>query len=90
MKKRCQRIAGMILVFATVLAAFLSVPAEAETLQECHKVTSNYRDIKGKNKTVVRLWHVETASEKVTQEINGLAESWAEELGPDLPAARNT
>ena len=90
MKKRCQRIAGLILALATVLAALLSAPAGAETLQDCHKVTSSYQDTKAKNKSQVRLWHVETASEKVTQEINGIAEEWAEELGSDLPAAKNT
>ena len=90
MKKRCRRLAALILVLATVLTALLSAPAGAETLQECHRVTSSYKETKGKQKQVVRLWHVETASEEVTAEINGIAEGWAEELGSDLPAAKNT
>jgi peptidoglycan/xylan/chitin deacetylase (PgdA/CDA1 family) len=90
MKKRCRRIAALILVLATALTALLSAPAGAETLQDCHKVTSNYKDTKGKQKQVVRLWHVETALDEVTREINGIAEGWAEELGSDLPAAKNT
>ena len=90
MKKRCRRMAALILVLATVLTALLSAPAGAETLQECHRVTSSYKETKGKQKQVVRLWHVETASEEVTAEINGIAEGWAEELGSDLPAAKNT
>ena len=90
MKKRCRRITGLLLALVIALTALLFVPAGAETLQECHKVTSSYKDTKGKNKTIIRLWHVETALDKVTQEINGIAEEWAEELGKDLPAARNT
>ena len=90
MKKRCRRIAGLILALAVIPAALLFAPAGAETLQECHKVTSTYQEQKGKSKTVVRLWHVETASDQVTQEINGIAEKWADELGSDLPAAKNT
>ena len=90
MKKRCLRIAGLMTAAAIALTALLFAPAGAETLQDCHKVTNSYKDTKGKNKTVVRLWNVETANEKVTQEINGIAEAWAEELGSDLPAAKNT
>ncbi len=90
MKKRCRRFAGILLALATVMTALLFAPAGAETLQDCHKVTCAYKDTKAKNKTVVRLWHAETANEKVTQEINGIAEAWAEELGPGLPAAKNT
>ena len=90
MKKRCRRIAALILALATALTALLFVPAGAETLQDCHKVINSYQDTKGKQKQVVRLWHVETASEKVTSEINGIAEGWAEELRSDLPAAKNT
>ena len=56
----------MILALAIALTALLFAPAGAETLQECHKVTCTYQDTKGKDKTVVRLWHVETASDKVT------------------------
>ena len=90
MKKRCRRIAALILVFAIAAGALLFAPAGAETLQDCHKVTNTYQDKKGANKTVVRLWHVETALDQVTQEINGIAEEWASSLGSDLPAAKNT
>ena len=89
MKKRCLQFAGRILALTIALAALLFAPAAAETLQECHKVTNSYKDTKAKNKSVVRLWHVETVNEKVNSEVNGLAEGWAEELGGDLPAAKN-
>ena len=90
MRKRCQRTGSLLLAAAMFLAALLCAPAGAETLQDCHKVTSSYKDTTAKNKSVVRLWHVETAHSGVTQEINGLAEKWAEELGAGLPAAKNT
>ena len=89
MKKRCLQFAGRILALTIALAALLFAPAAAETLQECHKVTNSYKDTKAKNKSVVRLWHVETVNEKVNSDVNGLAEGWAEELGGDLPAAKN-
>ena len=88
MKNRFRRMAGLCLALALALLPLL--PAGAEPLQECHKVTNTYTDTKGSNKSVVRLWHVETANDDVTQEINGIAEGWAEELGADLPAAKNT
>ena len=89
MRKRCQRIAGMLLILAILQAALFSMPAGAETLQDCHRVTNTFKETKAKNLSVVRLWHVETALDSVTQEINGLAEAWAAELGSDLPKARN-
>ena len=90
MSRLLRRTAGLCLALAMILA-LLPVPAAgAETLQECHKVTNTYTDTKASNKSVVRLWHVETANEDVTREINGIAEKWAEELGSDLPAAKNT
>ena len=90
MKKRCRSIAGLILAFAVLWTALLSVPAGAEVLQDCHRVTNSYKDTKAKNISVVRLWHAETALESVNSEINGIAEAWAEELGPGLPKAINT
>ena len=89
MGKRCSRIAGLILALAICLTALSPVSAGAEALQDCHKVTNTYTETKGENKTVVRLWHVETALEAVTQEINGIAEKYAEELGGSLPAAKD-
>ena len=90
MGKRFRRIAGLCLALAIALAAFAPAAAGAETLQECHKVKNSYKETKAANKSVVKLWHAETALEEVTKEINGIAESWAEELGSDLPAAKNT
>lgn len=85
--------AALPAVFAVLFllcAVFPAFPARAESLQDCHRVTSGYQDTKQDNKSVVRLWQVETVLPAVSEEINGLAASWAEELGPSLPAAVNS
>ena len=79
MKKRCRRIAGLLMAIAISVTALLFAPAGAEPLQECHQVTSSFKQTKAKNKSQVKLWHVETANDEVTREINGIAEAWAEE-----------
>ena len=89
MSRHTRRIPALILVLAAALAALVPFHAGAEPRQECHKVTAGYTEKKAENKSVVRLWHVETANEAVTAEINGIAEKMAEEMGADLPAAKN-
>ena len=80
---------GMIML-AVLLAVFFAVPAsQAETLQECHKVTNTAKTTTQSNKSQIRLWHAETAVPAVTEEINALAEAWAEEIGPTLKSAGN-
>ncbi len=90
MRKRCRRIIGFCLALAMIPGLVIPAAAAAETLQDCHRVTASCKDTKAKNKSVVRLWRVETALDEVTREVNGIAEQWAEELGSDLPAAKNT
>ena len=75
-------------VCAVMLTGALS-GAGAEAISPLHKVTNTYKDTKNDNKSVTRLWHVETALESVTEDVNGIAEAWAWEKGPDLPAAKN-
>ncbi len=77
----------LILVLATLVLA--AACAAGEGFQPCHQVTSTSESTTQKNKSVVRLWHVETALDSVTEEINGIAEAWAEELGAELPEAKN-
>ena len=86
MKKKGCLLVLILLVLAVLPAA---VFAAGEGFQECHRVTSTAESTTQKNKSVVRLWHVETALDSVTDEINGIAEAWAAELGPELPAAKN-
>ena len=89
MRKCWRRITGLFLALALLPGTGI-LSAAAEPLQECHKVKSSYSDTKAQNKSVVRLWQVDTALEEVTEEINGIAAGWADELGGSLPDAENT
>ena len=93
---RTERIAGdHASLTALMLCAFciffssMAFSVMAEGIQDCHRVTNSYEDTKQENKSVIRLWRTETALPEVSDEINGIARSWAEELGPELPAAKN-
>ena len=81
---------SLALLMAALVFLCAAACASAETLQECHRVTLEYTDTKHDNKSVVRLWHADTAHPAVTEEINGIAEAWAADLGSDLPDAVNT
>ena len=71
------------------LVLSLTAAGKAETLRDCHRVTNTAKTQTQQNKSQVRLWHVETALSSVTDELNSLAEAWAEELSTDLPKAGN-
>ena len=86
MKRTIKRLAALLL--AAVLLTGLA-GAAAEPIQDCHRVTSTWKETKQDNKSRVKLWHVETALPSVTEEINAIAGEWAEELGPGLDAAKN-
>ena len=80
--------AGILLLI--LLICFMNMPVSgAESLRDCHRVTNKASVTTQKNKSQVKLWHVETAHPSVTEEINGIAQAWAEELSPDLPKAGN-
>ncbi len=79
----------ILLLLILLLPVAAARTACGETLQDCHRVSSSYTDTRQANSSVVRLWHVETALPAVTEEINALAQAWAEELGPGLPAQTN-
>ena len=80
--------AGILLL--VLLVCFMNIPVSgAESLRDCHRVTNKASVTTQKNKSQVKLWHVETAHPVVTEEINGIAQAWADELSPDLPKAGN-
>lgn len=80
--------AGILLLI--LLICFMNMPVSgAESLRDCHRVTNKASVATQKNKSQVKLWHVETAHPAVTEEINGIAQAWADELSPDLPKAGN-
>ena len=84
------RAASLILVLLILLCQLPAGAAHAEPLQDCHKVTNTYSDTTRSNKAQIRLWQVETALPAVTEEINGIASGWVEELGNFLPDAKNS
>lgn len=89
-REKMRKTIRTVLVLLTAVCLLAGTgSAYAETLQECHKVTNTATLSTQKNKSQIKLWHAETAHPAVTEEINGIAEAWAEELGPDLPKAGN-
>ena len=54
---------------ALLLGLLLAFGAAAgESISPYHQVTNQYKDTKNDNKSVVRLWQVETAADSVTEE----------------------
>lgn len=89
-REKMRRTIRTVLVLLTAICLLAGTgSAYAETLQECHKVSNTATLSTQKNKSQIKLWHAETAHPAVTEEINGIAEAWAEELGPELPKAGN-
>ena len=77
-------------VLVTLLAACLCFSGGgAEGMQACHRVNNTFKTTTQENKSQIELWHTETALPEVTDEINGLAEAWAAEIGPTLKKAGN-
>ena len=86
--KRIERFLSALV--AAVLLCCLFAPASAETIQECHRVTSTAKETKQDNGSRVKLWQLETAHPVVSEEVNSIAAKWAEELSPDLEKAQNS
>ena len=74
-------------VLTVLAAAYVPAARAGEPIADCHRVKNTYTETRQENKSVIRLWQVETALPAVTEEINGIARGWAEERGPELPAA---
>ena len=79
-------IIGVLLALAMAAGC---AAAGADGIQACHRVTNTSSLTTQANKSQIELWHAETALPEVTDEINGLAEAWAEEIGPTLKSAGN-
>lgn len=77
-------------LLALMLCAALLLPAAAaETLQDCHRVTVTHEDTTQKNKSVIRLWTLDTALDSVDEELSALTQEYVERLGPTLQKAGN-
>ena len=84
------------LLLAAMLLAGLYTPAMAEKmepgmpLQECHKVVSTKKDTTQKNKSVIRLWTLDTYDDSVDAELAAITQDYVDRLGPTLQKAANT
>ncbi len=84
------------LLLTAMLCLGLSLPAGAEKLepgmplQPCHEVTATKEDITQKNKSVIRLWTLDTYDDTVDAELAALTQEYVDRLGPTLQAAANT
>ena len=75
-------------LFALILLLLLPLSlAFAEPLQECHKVQMDKVDTTQANKSVIRIWTVDTVLDSVDDEIRSIEDAYAQRLGPDLPKA---
>jgi len=78
-------------MLACLLCIFLLLgTAGAETLQDCHRVTVTRKDTTQKNKSVIRLWTLDTACDAVDAELAALTSAYVERLAPTLQKAANS
>lgn len=83
-------------LMTVMLLVGLVLPAQAEKiepgmpLQECHKVEATRADTTQKNKSVIRLWTLNTYDDTVDAELAAITGEYVERLGPTLQAAANS
>lgn len=83
-------------LMTVMLLAGLVLPAQAEKiepgmpLQECHKVEATRADTTQKNKSVIRLWTLNTYDDTVDAELAAITGEYVDRLGPTLQAAANS
>lgn len=74
----------------TLCLILLCGAARADGMQDCHRFTLEREDITQKNKSVVRVWHMDTANDTVDRELMDIAYEYMDRLAPTLEKARNT
>ncbi len=83
-------------ILLAALLIFLMTPAQAEKLepgtplQVCHQVAVTRKDTTQKNKSVIRLWTLDTYDDTVDAELAALTQEYVDRLGPTLQKAANT
>ncbi len=80
----------VLLALLMLLSAALADEPEGLPLQECHKVKSTKADTTQKNKSVIRLWTLDTANDEVDEVLAAITGEWVERLGPALQKADNS
>ena len=76
---------------ALILTILMLLPAAtAGAIEDCHRVEVTKEDTKQENKSIVRLWKVDTVLDSVDEELAGIAADYVERLAPGLQAAKNT
>ena len=85
-----------ICLFLILMLAILPLSSLAEKvepgmpLQECHKVSVTRKDTTQKNKSVIRLWTLDTWDDAVDAELAAIMQEYVDRLGPTLQKADNT
>lgn len=85
-----KRILSGLLIVAMLLMLWPTMALAEGGMQECHRVKAGYTDTTQKNKSGIRLWHVETALASVDEELNGLAQAYVDEIAPTLQSGKAT
>lgn len=83
-------------LLAALMVFCLAFPAQAEKmepgtpLQPCHEVSVSRTDTTQKNKSVIRLWTLDTYDDTVDAELAAITQEYVDRLAPTLQAAANT
>ena len=78
-----------LLFLACLLAAalFHVLPGLSQTLQDCHRVSVDRIDTTQDNRSIIRIWTVDTGLDSVDAEIRAIEDAYAARIGPTLPKA---
>lgn len=77
-------------LIALVMVILLLLPAlPAGAIEECHRVKVTKKDTTQKNKSIVRLWQVDTVLDTVDEELAAIAGEYVERIAPTLQEAKN-
>ena len=85
--KRVKQLSALALLLALLTAL---VPARAETMQDCHRVTMKYVDATQANKSVIREWQADTVLDSVDDELAQLTIDYIDMYGAELKPASST
>ena len=88
-----RRLLGILLAGMMILCSGASAMAQelepGMPLQLCHEVGVTRKDTTQKNKSVIRLWTLDTYDDTVDAELAALTREYVERLGPTLQKAGN-